>query len=179
MRLADLKTYWENAAKNNLAIQHTESEKHFCVFTAEDALSSLKQLEDNVLVLELPNSTLSDANSDNIRYIPAAAVLILKSANQGNKDEVIQAYLDLEPVAIQLISKMLNDRKKANNDNISAPEKYMKHLDLNRIRMVDVGPVFDDKYGWRIDFEFNSPINLDLNESEWLPNTETKFNWQD
>jgi hypothetical protein len=176
MRLSHLKTYWKNAATNNIAIGHDDvSNNKFCVFTAEDALSNLKEMTGLKLCLELPEVSLYDANSDNIRTITRGAVLILNGAMQGNRADIIQVFEQTEVVAYELLSKMLNDRKRANEQGRNAPESLIKHLDLNKVNMVEVGPVFDSQYGWRINYEFNSPVNLELDESKWLEGSEVKW----
>ncbi len=175
MILSDLKTYWQKAATNNLLILHTESAKHFCSFTAEEALSSLKNIKYPALCLELPAMGLNDGLSDNIRLISNGAVLILSHAKQGDNVAIAKVMIDTEVIVLQLVSKILNDRKRANETGRSSPEKNMKHLDLNKVRWVDVGPVFDSLYGWRLEFEFNGPIPTELDESKWLPGTEVKW----
>lgn len=174
MKTVDLKTYWKKAAINNKAIAHVDDTSiHFICYSAEAALASLKDIEDPVLALELPEMRLSDALSDNVRLNSNGAVLILKGAAQGNSSEIEQVMLETEIIAFELLTKMMNDRRKANDVGFTAPEKYMKHLDLNKVRLVDVGPVFNSKYGWRVEFDFNGPVNLTLDESKWT--NETKW----
>jgi hypothetical protein len=173
MTLADYKAYGEQIATRNKAIKHSTSSKHFTVFTAEDALTTLKDIESPVLAAELPAISLSDGGSDNIHTVMSGAFLIVKKARQGNSAEIIIAYEEMFVIAIQILSKILNDRKMANDFGRMSPEKLIKHLQLNNIRIVDVGPVFDGYYGWRIDFPFQSTINLVLDENQW--DNETKF----
>lgn len=176
MDLSNQKTYWQKAAEHHIDVQHTADNKHFCVFTVEDALSSIKDLEYPAICLEIPEENLADLNSDNIRANSSGAILVVTKATQGNHAEITQAFLDMYVIASDMQSKMLNDRKKANQQGRVAPESLLKHLDLNTVRMVEVGPVFDSCYGWRVEFAFNGPKNLTLDEAKWLTGTETKFN---
>lgn len=173
MTLADYKEYGEQIATRNKSILHTGTEKHFTVFTAEDALTGLPDMVSPVLAAELPTIGLSDSGSDNIHTVMSGAFLIVKKAEQGNADQIILAYEEMFVIALQILSKILNDRKMANLPGRLSPEKLIKHLQLHNIRIVDVGPVFDGYYGWRIDFPFQSTINLILNENDW--NGEVKF----
>lgn len=175
MRLAQAKAYWKKAATNNLAVQHTEEEKHFFTFTVEDALSSLKNINYPAVGLETPVHRFGDGLSDNIRLLSSGGVLIIKHAPQGNAVKVEEAMLETEEIALQMVSKMRNDRLKANDVGVASPEKLMKHLDLFKVKIEEVGPLFDSCYGWRIDYEFNNPTNLELDEDKWLPATETKW----
>jgi hypothetical protein len=179
MDLANLELYFERAATNNKAIQHTAQKKHFITFSVEDALSSLKNIEYPALCLEIPNERLSDQLSDNIRAISSSAIVIIKKVGKINPADIVIALKETYIIASQMQSKILNDRKKANQPGRTTPESLIKHLDVNSIQLVDVGPVFDGCYGWRLEFQFNGPKNLELVESDWLPGTETKFNFRD
>lgn len=173
MTLSDYAAYGEQVATRNKAIAHTSQNRHFTVFTVEDALSNLKNIESPVLAAELPRIRFVDSGSDNIQTVMEGAFLIVKKAEQGNSSEIITAYEDMFVITLQVASKILNDKKMANNPGRLSPEKLIKHLQMNNISIVDVGPVFDGYYGWRIDFPFQSTINLVLDETKWI--SETKF----
>lgn len=173
MNLVNYKEYGEQIATRHKSIGHTVNEKHFTVFTAEDAISGLGDIHSPVLAAELPRTRLNDSGSDNIHTVMAGAFLIVKKVAQGDYAEIIAAYQEMYVIALDILSKMLNDRKMANNGGRLSPEKLIKHLQLNNIEIVDVGPVFDGYYGWRIDFPFQSVINLQLDVTKW--NNETKF----
>jgi len=179
MNLSEEELYFENTAKRLIAIQHTATKKHFCTFSVEEALSSLRDMLYPALCLEIPIEKLSDALSDNIRAITSGGVLILKKVAQPNPQEIVAALKETYVIASDIESKMLNDRKKADQQSSTYPENLLKHLDVNTLLLTDVGPVFDSCYGWRLDFQFNGPKNLELDESKWLPGTETKFNYRD
>ncbi|MES2590906.1 MAG: hypothetical protein V4608_03390 [Bacteroidota bacterium] len=173
MTLSDYKAYAEQCATRNKSIQHTPTSKHFTVFTAEDALSELKSIKSPVLAAELPRIRLGDSLSDNVHTIMDGAFLIIKKAKQGDSTEVITAYEEMFVIAMQVLTKIKNDRSFANEPGRSSPEKLIKNLRLQDVSIVDVGPVFDSYYGWRIDFPFQSTINLELDESKW--DNEIKF----
>ena len=102
-------------------------------------------------------------------------VLILDKAPQGDYVKIQAAFQNTFIIAYQLLTKLYNDRRKANDIGTSSPESFLKHLDLQSISLLEVGPVFDGCFGWRINHQFNSPANLDLVESEWTG--ETKWNF--
>ena len=74
MNLSEEELYFENTAKRLIAIQHTATKKHFCTFSVEEALSSLRDMLYPALCLEIPSEKLSDALSDNIRAITSGGV---------------------------------------------------------------------------------------------------------
>lgn len=175
MRLADLKAYWKTAATNNLLVGHTATAKHFTCYTLEDSLSSLKNTVYPVVALEIPETGFGGEDSDNIHHDTTGAVLLLKHTKQGDYLAIQQAMEDMEELGMQMISKLYNDRKKANDDGITAPESLIKHLVFRSIKLIEVGPVFDSCYGYRLEFAFENPINLALDESKWKAATETKW----
>jgi hypothetical protein len=173
MNLVDYKAYGLQIATRHKSILHSAQANHFTVFTAEDVLTGLKDLCSPVLAAELPRTGLLDNGSDNIHTIMKGAYLVLKKVDQGNSDEIIAAYEEMYVIAMDILTKMLNDRKLANTQNRNSPERLVKHLQLNSIELVDVGPVFDGYYGWRLDFPFQSVQNMQLDVNKW--NSETLF----
>jgi hypothetical protein len=172
---ADYETYWLHAAQRNNAIAHTDESKHFTTYNVEDALTELKNIKYPLLALEEPEYRIADGLSDNTRLPVTGAILILKRAKAGDYKEIREATQSTFPIAFQMITKLRNDRKRANDSGIPSPENMVKHLDLNTIRMVMVGPVFDGCYGWRVEFTINSPANMNLDESQWTGETKWKF----
>ncbi len=176
LNLSDIKTYWKNAAIRNKAIGHVEGgEKHFSSYTAEEALATIKDMKYPYLAAELPEIHMGDANSDNVRMNFNGGILILKKATAGDYLKIQAAYDEMFIIGRQLLTKLYNDRKKANDYNIPMPEAMMKQLDIPLLNMVEVGPVFDSCYGWRINYQINTPDNLELDESEWDGETKWKF----
>lgn len=175
MTLAELKQYGLNIATNNLLIAHTSSDKHFASYTPEEVLTDIKSIKGIALMLELPEFSMNDQLSDNIRLITNSAFLILKKAKQGDYADIQSVYDSTATIAFQVLTKIYNDRKKANDTGVTSPESKLKHLEVNTLNLVDVGPVFDGWFGWRINLQFNSPINLTLNEDEWTDETAWQF----
>jgi hypothetical protein len=176
MVIDDIKSYWKRAAERNIAIAHVDStNKHFSFFTPEEALADIKDAKYPYLAAELPEIRLNDNLSDNVRMVYSGGVLILKKVTQANVLQIQAAYTEMFPIAIQLVTKLYNDRKKANDSGSTPPESLLKHLELSSINLVEVGPVFDGCHGWRINYQINTPANLDLNESEWTGETKWKF----
>lgn len=177
MTLPQLKQYWQEAAENHIDIRHTLTEKRFCSFSVEEALASLKDMMYPAICLEMPITRPTDNNSDNILIALDSAILIIQKVEASNHQEIEQAFVDTEVIARDMMSKLLNDRKKAFQDGVTAPRSLIKHLDVTSLELKEVGPIFDTCYGWRLDFKFLTPNSLALDESRWLPDTETKFNF--
>lgn len=171
----DISVYWKHVAERNIAIGHSEESKHFSFFSSEEAITSIKEMKSPYLAAELPEIKIQDEHSDNVRLNISGAVLILKKVKQANYSEIQEAYSSMFIIAFQILTKLYNDRKKANDGTLSAPESMIKHLDLPTLSMIEVGPVFDGHYGWRINYQLNTPANLDLIESEWTGETKWKF----
>jgi len=171
------KNYWKRAAEHHKLIAHTTTNTHFGMYEPIMVTLPLKDMEYPCLLFEKPVEKLQDGGSDNIRNDAAGGILILQKASKSDAVDIQDAFDNTYAIACDMRSKMLNDRKKANQDGVTAPESMLKHLNLNTVIMQEVGPVFDSLFGWRIDYTFNSPEDLELNENNWLPDTETKFNY--
>ena len=164
MNITELENYFETLATNNIAISHSPSNKRFATLTMHEVLNGMKTgLKDIFLYLELPEIRPADLLSDNTRKIYDSAVIITKPVKSGDVEQEKEVMRDLEEIVDQIISKLKNDRHKY----------ILNHLDINTIRVVPVGPVFDNRHGWRINFQLNEPQSYFLDETKWI--NETKF----
>ncbi len=171
MTFEEYKQYGEQCATRNKVIGHTPKQPHFIVFTAEEALSSIKNVLSPLIAAELPQIRFIDNGSDNIHTMMNGAFLALKKCQQGNTKEIMAAYQEMYLVALDMFRKFLNDRRMALVPGRPSPECLMKNLQVGDIQMGDVGPVFESYYGWRIDFPYQSTIDSDLDVSKWINET--------
>lgn len=164
MNIESLESYFETLATNNKAIAHTANDKRFSTLTMQEVLNGMqKGLKGIFMHLDLPEIRPVDLLSDNTRKVYDCGIILTDVVKLGSLEEEKEAMRNLEPVVDQIISKLLNDRKKF----------VLNHLDVNSFRVVPVGPIFDNRYGWRINFQLNEPQSYVLDESKW--ENETRF----
>jgi len=164
MTIENYIAYFETAATNHKLILHNSPNKHFCKVRVQEVLTSLrKDIHFPAVVAELPEIYTEDRLSDNYRDILLGAVLILKPVPPTDYDAEIQVINTCVEIAKDFRTKIMNDRRKGN----------LKGLDANRFKIVEVGPVFNNLYGARLEFQFDEPTRMALDENKW--NGETKF----
>lgn len=175
MNVTDYINYFRDAAISNKLIGHTLNGKEsFHRFDFEQVLGKVKSNFVGVnLIIEPPTYRASDALSDNPRKNLNGAFLIVKTAKKGDDADEVNSITITESIAWQLVAKMRNDVKKYNLDK-SHPNK-LTGLDLNSINMEDVGPIYGNSFGWRVNFIMNQSFtnNLVLNDADWY--NDTKF----
>lgn len=162
------KQYGEQIARRHKAIGHSDTERHYTMFTAEDALSGLRNMESPLLAAELPEIRFVDEGSDNVHMVMNGAYLILKKCRAGEGNAIVKAYEEMHVIALDIVRKFLNDRRMALKMGRKKPESLLHHLQVNGIHLVDVGPVFENYYGWRIDFPCQTAIEMDLDKTKWI-----------
>ncbi len=171
MRLGGFLSYGEQIATNHKKIGHSKTSNHYHVLTLKEAIMGIEEAEEIMLIAELPMIGINDGGSDNIFGTFTGAYLIVKKVDQDNHEEIISAFEEMEEIGNDIMSKMVNDWKKANNQEATKPNSELKHLEVDRLRMEEVGPVLDGYVGWRIDFTVLAPDALALIESKWRGET--------
>lgn len=176
MRFSEYYNYFETVAINHKQLLHDPGAKRYTFFSIDmvDFISDFRnKVQQTALYLETYEFSASDQKSDNIRKEMRGAFLILKGTKPGDKTERNSILEETESVAIDVISKMINDaKKKAQDPSYNFP---IKGFDVNNCQWQKIGPEWTTHYGWRVEFTFNQtfPNGLFLDESKW--NNETKF----
>lgn len=175
MTLQNYIDYAKQIATRCKAIGHVEGvHNHFTLFTPEDVLSDLRGVEYPLLACELPRLRYMDGGSDNEFSQMQCSLLILMPAIQGDAISINQAFNTTYAIAQDIVTKLLNDNKCANITGRPSPECLVNDLNVNQINIVSVEAVFESCFGWQINFPFNNPNTLLLDESKWTG--ETRFN---
>lgn len=164
MTINDFITYFETASANHKAILHNNPDKHFCRVRVQEVLTGMNGgIQYPAVALEIPELDTEDQLSDNIRDDFSGAVLFLYPVEPNDFVGEINAINDAFELAKDFRAKMMNDRRK----------DVLKNLDPRKFKIVEVGPVYNNLYGARLDFGFDMPANLWLDVSKW--NNETAW----
>lgn len=165
MTLTEYINYFKTAAQNHKDILHVDgSDEHFIKINVQEVISKIKTtIKFPVVAIEMPEIGTVDQLSDNVRDLFEGAFVILKPANLTDYDAQFTVISECLEICNDFRSKMVNDRRK----------NILKHLDVNSFRFSEVGPVYNNLFGYRLDFRLNEPANVFLDEDKW--NDETKF----
>jgi hypothetical protein len=171
MTLEEYRTYFKEVAKDNKRLSHqTPAGKvAFKEITIQDVMDGISvDLDDMTLFIEAPNIRAQDGLSDNPRKVYSAAfVVMMPLKDVGDTDKIIEYYDQTEVVTEQILSRILNDAKKARNN-----KNYIFKIngfDVNSVSYEPVGPIFNGWYGFRTAFTINQTFtkNLILDETKW------------
>jgi hypothetical protein len=153
---ASYKEYFENLVAKNKAL------KSFYLGDSERIISKQRsEIEYPCLWLESPSIPFRDAKSDNPQADFIAAFSILSNVATDDEAAQDQAMQDNFLIAIEVISRMIRDRRGRSDDP-------MFNLDINSIHMDPINSMMvDNDYGYRVEFKLNNNINLCYDSSKW------------
>ena len=179
MTLKVYRNYFEKLARQNIALSHNpeQGKKSYMDILIDDVVNQVSyDLTGICLFLEKPTIKPYDALSDNPRKIFNGGFLIMEPfKNSGDPDEKNLILERTEELTEDIISKIKNDQKLANNNKFY--EFPIKGFDLNTVYTESVGQIFNDWYGWRTSFSINQTYrnNLILDASKWRTDKPSKI----
>lgn len=175
MNFSNYIAYFKTAAVNHKELLHVDDTNvTFYRMDIEEVLTGLRyKLKSKSLILESPEKNTRDAFSDNPRKIITGAFLIVGPVKKNDFTDEVAVLDKCEEISEDILSKIVNDCSKFKRN--SSWTGAIKGFDPNSIRSQKVGPLFDNFYGWRTEFQINQTHrnNLKLDASKW--NNETAF----
>lgn len=155
--------YFEDMAIHNKAIAHTPESRRFARLNIEEVLSGMRgdlDLSNWCLILEMYEGRLSENNSDNIMDNQASAFMVIKSVTQGDFSQERLTLKDAKIIAFQFLKKIRKDARVFPKTEANRYNGLVKNFDINTVGYNKVGPVFDNCFGFRIEFSFSESISM-------------------
>ncbi len=175
MIFSDYIAYFKTAAINHKLLLHVDNTNvTFYRMDIEEVLTGLRyKLKTKSLILENPEKNTRDLLSDNPRKIITGAFLVIGPVKKNDFADEVTVLDKCEEISEDILSKIANDCSKFKRNPNWA--RAIKGFDPNSIRSQKVGPLFDNFYGWRTEFQIIQTYrnNLKLDASKW--NNETAF----
>ena len=165
IKLTEYSAYFEKLSRQHVDIKHNDSAPRFFRLKGRDVTTKLQRADNIILVLESPEFSFSDNNSDNIFKDRIGAFAILKRVKK--LDDFIEqedAVDECEQIAEEIFKLMRRDNK-------SYSEQLFGYLPINSFSGFKVGPVYDGFYGIRVEFKFGDAVSMCVDESKWNFNT--------
>jgi hypothetical protein len=155
-------TYFENIARNHVAIGHRDTEKHFARMEMEEVIGGVKHsMHFPLMVVETYDWQLFDADSDNVMKQRTCAIMLLnKAKDKGSFNEVVKVMSDLE-VVMDDIAKLMQYHKGEFDHEV------VRSIDLNTVDVVPVLDGLDGSYGFRMVFMLKSGFGEGMDSSRW------------
>jgi hypothetical protein len=161
-RFAQLVNYFENIARQHVAIQHTDKSKHFYRFEIDEMLTGLKNINYPALILEAYAIGFTDNGSDNVlKDRKGAFTLMGHVSDSGNYQAIHELWDELETIADDILARIRADKR---NPAI----KVVKAFDIASVEGSIISNQVGKDYGLRFEFTLTSPAPLDVDPTRWL-----------
>jgi len=126
---------------------------HFNTWSVDDIVTGINgQLGFPALLLEMYETSLQEQSTYDIKGVRQGAFTILTMAQvQQSQKARIAAYSLTETIMMRTLQTMWEDHYGENANRCTA---QFENLDFSNMQLMPVGPVQNDKYGWRCEFTF-------------------------
>lgn len=171
MILNDYINYFRNIAVSHHKIRHqVQSETgdsrpgamRFASYNAADVLS--KRMRTKVgfpaLLAEVYEWDTKGSTVYDVRNNFIGGFMVLDHAKQNDPADEQRALATTEIIIHQIIWRLWQDHYGPDKDRCQTPFQHL-NMDINAMA---VGPVFDNEFGWRIEFSFRPKLPIDFQQ---------------
>lgn len=133
------------------------NEKHFTRWSADEAVSGLRnKIGFPALLLEMYEIITRAEIPGDVKGFYTGAFTILAHATPSDVSSETAAYETTERIYQNILKQIYQDHYGKNKDRCSTP---FAEFSFNNLNIVPVGPLFENEFGWRIEFQFK-PLYL-------------------
>ncbi len=160
-KLTDILDYFEDIARSNVDIAHTDNARHFCG-SWDEFIQKVKTIRDVVMIVEEVDGSGAGNNSDNNQRIRHFFVWILKPNGKKTFTAEYTAQAQCEAIHDQVRAKMKKDREDGS--------EILRHFNPNDFRydrINSLGGVIDNWVGYLYYYDIQSNVNLTYNPAKW------------
>ena len=162
--------YFEGLAAKYKPIGHTDQDPRFALLDIDDILSTQRgklDFTNPVMVLENPEGQLSWVHNQ-LSDRKFGAFHILKNVPRNDPEKKKAVMDECQTHGKAIIARMQYEKFSLHKDNSDSPYAQMlKFFDLNEVKYHKVGPLFNDCFGWRFEFEFARQSPLPFDSDDW------------
>ena len=165
MNTQEYVSYFREIAEKLKDIGHTAENKKFTRINIEEVLNGLRSdldMSTPVMVLENYEASFNDNRSDNVFKDLNGALMVLQNVDHGDYEGEAEAMDRCESAIMKIIAKMKEDR----DYRQIIP---LRGFELNSVRLYKVGGVFDNSYGYRMEFMLRGAVPLVVEPNDWNP----------
>ncbi len=153
--------YFRRLAMSHSDIRHNPAteeldaaapDKRFYKWDDMEIVSALRtQITFPALIIDLYERNLNAESEFDIRQPATGAFTVLMDARPGNVPEMEAAYARTEKIVNELLQQIWADHYQPVRNQCKAP---FKEFYFDKLNITDVGPLFENHYGWRVEFMF-------------------------
>jgi len=161
---SDYISFFEDLATKHKSILHSPTEKHFFRANIEEVITGLRsKIKFPAMVLESYEVRLIDYKSDNIYMAPVGAFSIIDKVERDNYDKENEAINTCMLIGIDIITAIREEYQNFRNN----PNRKIKYFDPATVTGYKVGPLFENCFGYRFEFQIGNPLSLKYDASKW------------
>ncbi|MFZ4400923.1 MAG: hypothetical protein ACOYO1_12880 [Bacteroidales bacterium] len=158
---SELVTYFKNIATQHIAIQHTDTKKHFYRFELDEVLSGLNGINYPAFILEGYKYDFIDNKSDNIQKKRQGAFILLDHVGDaGDYTKIHQVWDSLEEIGDDILAKIKADRR--------VPGNPVVNFDISEVSANLIATEMGNHYGIRFLFTIDSKFEGVVKPEKWL-----------
>lgn len=128
--------------------------KHFCKWNAEEVISGLRtavSFSPAALLIELYDTNLKADNAYDIKQRPKGAFTVLCKAEPKSMADEERAFTLAETITYDILRKLWDDHHGHGQCLCETP---FYRFWFDRLEIIPVGPLWENCYGFRCEFEF-------------------------
>ncbi len=170
MNLSDYDAYFEDIATRMVDVAHTpDGKKKFSHYHIEEVITGLRgdlDLTGYCLLLEDPTGQFVKVAGDQIKDLQNGAFLIIRHVPLDDFEmerEVLAVSMELSR---EVAARMLDDQILA--INTSDKPKFLRGLRLEGFQYQKAAQIFDNCYGYRMEFQYLDTEPLRITPSRWI-----------
>ena len=164
--MIDFTTYvkfFKNLSEQHVDVAPTGTKKTFFRLNLEEITGSMRTSIDAdkyVMVLESYEHTSKDLHSDNHLREYTGAFMIIKRAAIDGYDAQDIAINKCEEIAIEI-------SKRIYANSIDYTNRIFTNIELNDFTFQKVGPLYNNWFGFRCQFNFSDTYAIEVDNSKW------------
>lgn len=163
-RYADYVAYFRSQVSDHPAFLYPEGEKHFYLWHLEDFDKGLNRAPSGFhFLLEDPESDISD--NQNKLYLDrvVGSYVIVHRVKADDIDDEIEVASACKQLAMNFLGKLIKDKLK----------QRIVSFDPNSVKGMKIGPVWDNYFGFRLEFRIDTSATDALIAPEEFTETAT------
>lgn len=169
MNLSDYDTYFKDIASRLADIAHTEENPRFAHYHIEEVITGLRgklDLTGYSLLLEDPTGQFYKVAGDQVKDLQTGAILIIRHVpidDFAQERIVLDESLEL---CREVAARMLDDQELA--INTTDKPRFLRGLQVNGFQYQKAANIFDNCYGYRLEFQYLDTEALRINPAKWI-----------
>lgn len=170
MILNDYISYFRDKAAKHAAIQHNPAAEtgdappdsmRFASYNAMEVIS--KRLRTKVgypaLLTEIFEVDTTGTSVLDVKGTYTGSILVIDHAKANDYGDEIAKLASTEQIIWQILVQMYQDHYGPDKDRCTSP---FASIDFNKLNLVAAGPLFDNEFGWRAEFQFRPKLPFDF-----------------